>query len=75
MALDQQKIGQVAAELMDQADREFPDGSEVGAVLLVVEVTNPDGDSRVIWQVSDPRLHANLGMIEVARHAMLKGAG
>ena len=71
MTLDQSKIGQVTAALMDVLDAQgLPDGAEIGSVLLTVEVNWPGG-SQVTSQMSDHRINANLGLLEVAKAQFL----
>lgn len=67
--MDSTKIGELTAALMDDLDKHFGEGTEIGAVCLVVEAISPDGDSNVISKYSDPRRHIVLGLLEVARRA------
>lgn len=74
MALDQSKIGTVPAVLMEQLEQEgFGEDAEIGAVCLLVEVSSPTG-SQVTLQVSDPRNHVNVGMLEIGKATLLAGS-
>ena len=70
MAFDQSKIGTLAAELMDALEPSFGEKAEIGAVALIVEVISPEHGSQVASKFSDPRLHVNLGLLEVARRSI-----
>jgi hypothetical protein len=67
MALDQIKVGQLTADLMENLEQRYGDDSEIGDVCLIVEVVGPHG-SEVTTQCSSPRRHVNLGLLAVARH-------
>jgi hypothetical protein len=71
MPLDQTPIGRLTAELMDGLERDFSDQAEIGAVLLIAEVTD-QGQSQVVTKASDPRSHVALGLMEIARSGMLR---
>ena len=71
--MDQEDIGKLAAVLMDDIDQHFGEGTEIGAVCLIVEVRTPDGGSAVISKFTDPRLHVVLGMLEVAKQSAAQG--
>ena len=68
MALDQSPIGKLTADLMDGLEEEFSEG-QIGAVALVVEILSSDG-SHVASRFSDPRIHVNLGLLEVASRSL-----
>ena len=54
---------------MDGLDEEFRDG-QIGAVALVVEILTPDDGSHVASRFNDPRIHVNLGLLEVASRSL-----
>src|SRR4051795_6269638 len=70
MAFDQSKIGRLAADLMDNLERHIEEDAEIGDVCLVVELIS-EGGSQVVSQFSSPRAHVNLGLLEVARSALM----
>ena len=70
MAIDQAPIGQLTARLMDRLEDEYEEG-EIGAVVLVVEITSPDKGNQVTADFSDPRGYVNVGLLEVIRTGLL----
>jgi hypothetical protein len=71
MALDQTPIGKLSAELMDELESNFSEQAKIGAVVLIVEVTDQN-QSQVVTKVNDPRSHVTLGLMEIARHGLLE---
>ena len=66
MTFDQTKVGQLTADLMESLEQRYDDGSEIGDVLLIVEVVGPHG-SEITTQSSSARRHVNLGLLGVAQ--------
>ena len=65
MPFDQTKVGQLTADLMENMEQRYSDDSEIGDVLLIVEVVGPHG-SEITTQSSSPRRHVNLGLLGMA---------
>ena len=75
MAIDQAKIGEVAAYLMEVLDEyEYEEDAEITDVLLIVAVNHHGGNStRVHWGVSDGQpTHVGLGLLDYVRAGMLR---
>jgi hypothetical protein len=66
---DGQLLGSTTAEVMEEIERRYPD-AEIGAVVVIAEVTTPEGDARVLTGTSDTKRHIVRGLIEVARDQM-----
>ena len=66
MAFDQSRVGQLTADLMEKLDAQYGPDCEFGDLILIVEVLGPHG-STITLQMSNPRKHANMGLLEVAR--------
>jgi hypothetical protein len=66
MPFDQTKVGQLTADLMESLEERYDEGSEIGDVLLIVEVVGPHG-SEITTQSSSARRHLNLGLLRVAQ--------
>lgn len=66
MPFDQTKVGQLTADLMESLEQRYDEGSEIGDVLLIVEVVGPHG-SEITTQSSSARRHLNLGLLRVAQ--------
>ena len=66
MTFDQTKVGQLTADLMENLEERYGDDSEIGDVLLIVEVVGPHG-SEITTQSSTARRHVNLGLLAIAR--------
>jgi len=67
MPLDQTPIGHLAAQLMEEIEQVTSDSGEIGTVCVIVEATTPDGQSRLFAKFSDPRIHVQLGILEMTR--------
>ncbi len=65
MPFDQTKDGQQTADLMENMEQRYSEESEIGDVLLIVEVVGPHG-SEITTQSSSSRRHVNLGLLRVA---------
>jgi hypothetical protein len=65
MPFDQTKVGQLTADLMESMEQRYSDDSEIGDVLLIVEVVGPHG-SEITSQSSSARRHVNLGLLSMA---------
>jgi len=72
MPLDQTPIGTLAASLMDRIELEMGDDGTIGAVGLIVEANTADGSSQIFTMFNDARIHIRLGMLDVARSAVLR---
>jgi hypothetical protein len=68
VGLDQTKIGQLAAELMDNLEERYGEDAEIGDVVLIVEITSPEHGSQIAMSQTNPRGHVNLGLVEAASH-------
>lgn len=66
---DAELLGNTAAEVMEEIEVRYPEG-EIGAVVVIAEVTMPDGDARVLTGTSDTKRHVVRGLIEIARDQM-----
>lgn len=74
MALDQTKVGKVIAEQMEAIEGDYGEGCSIGDVCTIVEVVGLHG-SHVRVRTSDMRPHSGLGLIEMAKNAMLGMTG
>jgi hypothetical protein len=70
MAFDQSKLGQLAAELMDNLEGHYGEDAEIGDVTLIVEITSEEHGSQIAMTHSNPRAHVNLGLVEAASHIL-----
>jgi hypothetical protein len=69
MAEGQDKIGPLAAQLMNDIDENYPTDAAITAVGFVVEVTPPDGEAEIVARFSETRVALNVGMLTLAvRH-------
>jgi hypothetical protein len=68
--MDQSKISELAIQAMEELEHAMPEG-QVGAVLLIVEATAPDGNSTLVTKASDGRKHLTLGLLEAARLSVI----
>lgn len=79
MAIDQTKLGQQIASLMEEIenDPELPDEGAIGRCVLVVEVVGQDGEEQSInLRVnSSAAPHVSIGFLEVAKELQLKMMG
>ena len=70
MAFDQAPIGKLTADLMDHLESRYGEDAEIGAAVLIVEVTSGRG-SEITSRSTDPRRHVTLGLLEVARNGLI----
>lgn len=70
MAIDQAPIGQLTARLMDRLEEQYDEG-EIGSVILIVDLVSPEHGHQLTAEYNDSRIHANIGMLDVIRHALL----
>ncbi|MGH2849090.1 MAG: hypothetical protein ACRDLP_00565 [Solirubrobacteraceae bacterium] len=71
--MDRSPIGVLAAQLMDEVEKNMGDGEgAVGAVGLIVEANTASGESRIFTMFNDTRVHVRLGMLDFARAVVLK---
>jgi hypothetical protein len=75
MAFDQSKIGQLAAQLMENLEGRYSDEAEIGDVFLIVEVTSPELASEIAIMPSSARAHVNLGLLEAGRQIVSRQLG
>ena len=78
MAIDQARVGAVAAKLMEILDQhDYGEDAEITDVMLLVAVDHDHGTStRVHWSPS-PGLspHVGVGLLTYVRQALLSGLG
>jgi hypothetical protein len=72
MAFDQTRVGQMTAQLMEGLDQIYTDECELGDLLLIAEVIGPHG-SNIHHHATNPRLHANIGLIRFVDGVMMSG--
>jgi len=72
MPLDQLKVGQLTADLMENLEERYGEGSQIGDVCLIVEVVGPHG-SEISTQCSSSRRHVNIGLLEVSKRTFEGG--
>ncbi len=74
MAIDQAKVGEVAAGIMEVLDEyEYGGEAEITDVLLIVAVNHSGNSTRVHWRVNPGQAtHVVLGLLEYVRAAMLR---
>jgi hypothetical protein len=80
--IDTTKIGTAAASLMEKLAEEYPDGSVVRDVMVLVEVQMPDedgqidelhGTSVVDWWCSEARRIYQAGLLHIGTEVVLAG--
>lgn len=71
MAIDQAKIGVVAAELMERLEAKYGDEAELDNVLLLVTVSHGAADSIEIQPSPGIANYVALGMLEQIKHDLL----
>jgi hypothetical protein len=75
MAIDQAKIGTVAARLMEELERAYGEDATIDHVMLLVAVDQP-GQDTIHFNVSEGiGTYEGLGMLEVVRQRLLKNLG
>ncbi len=75
MAIDQSKVGNVAARLMERLGDKYGDDAEIKAVLLLVDVSHSNGTQDSIEYAPSEALplHEGVGMLEVVKNHLLSG--
>lgn len=72
MAIDQSKLGNITARLMETLEAEYGEDAELGAIMLIVAVGHQDGTkTSVHYDVSDglPE-HEGIGLLEYVQNAI-----
>lgn len=75
MALDQARVGEVAARLMESLDeQEFGEDAEITDVVLIVAVDHEGGAATSIHSASSPGMptHAKLGLLTYTQAVLLR---
>lgn len=79
MAIDQSKLGQQIATLMEQIenDPQLPDEGSIGRCVLIVEVVGRDGEEQSfnLRVSSSANPHVSVGFLEVAKAIQFKTMG
>lgn len=74
MTLDTNRLGRVAAEMMDSLAEGYAEHDvEVGEVLMIVEIKSGSWTT-VSYRSSDPRLWVQLGLLAAAERAVHSSA-
>ena len=74
MAIDQTRLGAVAAELMDELAGHYGDDAELRNVVIIATVDHPNGTlDTTHWKVT-PGMpnYVALGLLDLVRHHMLR---
>jgi len=69
--MDQTKLAQMTAALMDVIERDFPEATELGDVMLLAEVRVGEQSHMINMSTVGGRSHHALGMLEHVRQAYL----
>jgi hypothetical protein len=75
VALDQSRVGEVAAQLMESLDQqEFGEDAEITDVMLIVAVDHEGGAATSIHSSSSPGMptHAKLGLLVYTQSVLLR---
>jgi hypothetical protein len=72
MAFDQTKLGNLAAQVMDQLEQDYGAEAEIGDACLIVEVLSSRG-SEVTVRTTNPRRHVTLGLLDFAQRIVREG--
>lgn len=74
MSIDQRKLGEVAAGLMDALERQYSDDTELGAVMIIAAVNHHNGtQTDVHYHASSgvPK-HEGLGLLQYVQNDIAK---
>jgi hypothetical protein len=62
MAIDQSKIGTVAAQLMEQLEDAYGDEASIDTVMIIVAVDRGEGSEDVVHRAASPGTPAHVGI-------------
>ena len=75
MPIDQSRVGNVAARLMENLENKYGDDAEIKSVLLLVTVEHSDGtqDTVEIAPSEGISRHEGMGILELVKQSFLNG--
>ncbi|HZB83019.1 MAG TPA: hypothetical protein VE288_09270 [Rubrobacteraceae bacterium] len=74
--IDQAKVGEVAAELMDILETTYGEDAEISAVMLITAVTHDNGAKTTVHHNASPGMpvHEGLGLLMFVQSLIARGA-